>query len=122
MGALVVREIRVPDSWGEMMRRIQLFEILGRRVIDSEGETIGHLEEIEAEQGSESCLIQAYLVEHRKMLDRLSTWALTSSMQKALSRRSASKPFRIPWHQMDLSDPRHPRTLIPKSELHRTVD
>jgi sporulation protein YlmC with PRC-barrel domain len=104
------------------MQRIQLIEILGRRVIDSDGETIGHLGEIEAEQGSESCLIQAYLVEHRLLLDRLGTWTLTSSTQKARSRRSKSKPFRVPWDQMDLSDPRHPKTLVPKSELHRTVD
>jgi sporulation protein YlmC with PRC-barrel domain len=104
------------------MQRIRLLEILGRRVIDSNGETIGHLEEIEAEQGSESCLVQAYLVEHRKLLDRLSTWALTSSMQEALSRRSTSKPFRVPWHQMDLSEPRRPKTRVPKSELRQTVD
>jgi sporulation protein YlmC with PRC-barrel domain len=104
------------------MKRIEICQILGRKVVDIDGVTIGHLEEIEAEQGPDSCLIQAYLVEHRKLLDRLSTWALTSSMQKTLSSRSDSKPFRVAWHQMDLSDPQHPKTRVPKSELRRRVD
>jgi sporulation protein YlmC with PRC-barrel domain len=104
------------------MKRVQLIEMLGRKVVDSEGVTLGHLEEIELERGAENCLVQAYLVEHRGILDRMSTWTLTSSMQNALSKRSSSKPFRVPWHELDLSDPRHPRTLVPKSSLRRVVD
>lgn len=104
------------------MRHVQLLEMLGRKVVDSEGVTLGHLEEIELERGPESCLVQAYLVEHRGLLDRLSTWTLTSSMHNALSKRSSSKPFRVPWDEMDLSDPRHPRTRVPRSSLRRVVD
>ena len=104
------------------MRQLRLLEILGRKVVDSEGVTLGHLEEIEMERGAESCPVQAYLVEHRGLLDRMSSWTLTSSMQKALSRRSSKKPYRVPWDEMDLSDPRHPRTLVPKSALRRVID
>lgn len=101
------------------MKRLELRHILGRRVVDSEGEPIGHLEEIEAERGDEFCTINSYIVEHRGLLDRVSSWALTSSLQSKLSRRSSSQPYRIAWNQMDLSDPEHPRALIPKDLLDR---
>jgi len=101
------------------MSELQLRKILGAKVYDSEGEHIGRLEEIEAERGDESCAIVSYLVEHRGLLDRISTWALTSSMQKKLSRKSSSQPYRVGWDQMDISDPHHPRTVVPKELLAR---
>lgn len=101
------------------MRQVQLREILGRKVLDPYGETVGHLEEIEADRGEKECVIRAYIVEHHGLLDRVSSWALTSSMQRALQRRSEDKPYRVPWDQMDMSDPRRPRTLLPKTELPR---
>jgi sporulation protein YlmC with PRC-barrel domain len=99
------------------MREIQLRDILGLKVVDSEGEPIGKLEEIEAERGDDSCSITSYLVEHRGILDRLSSWAVTSGVQKKLANHS--RPYRVAWDQMDLSDPHHPRTLVPKDLLKR---
>jgi len=99
------------------MKELQLREMLGVKVVDSEGEHIGRLEEIEAERGDEICEIRAYIVEHRGLLDRISSWALTSSIQDRLSRKS--QPYRVSWDQMDLSDPQRPRTLVPKELLHR---
>jgi len=101
------------------MIELQLRKMLGAKVYDSEGAHIGRLEEIEAERGDESCAIVSYLVEHRGPLDRISTWALTNSMQKKLSRRSSAEPYRIGWDQMDLSDPHKPKTLVPKELLTR---
>ncbi len=99
------------------MRELQLREMLGARVVDSEGEHIGRLEEIEAERGEEHCLINFYIVEHRGLRDRISSWALTSSMRKKLSEKRKDQPYRIPWNQMDLSDPHNPRVLVPKELL-----
>lgn len=101
------------------MREIQLRDILGVKVVDSEGEDIGKLEEIEAERGEDSCSITSYLVEHRGLLDRLSSWAVTSGMQKRLAKHS--RPYRVAWNQMDLSDPHHPKTLVPKELLERAT-
>ncbi len=101
------------------MNQLQLRKMLGARVYDSEGHHIGRLEEIEAERGDESCAIVSYIVEHRGLLDRISTWALTSAMQNKLSRKSSSEPYRIGWDQMDLSDPHKPKTLVPKELLVR---
>jgi sporulation protein YlmC with PRC-barrel domain len=101
------------------MRELELRKMLGARVVDSEGEHIGRLEEIVAERGEQSCEINSYIVEHRGLLDRISSWALTSSMRKSLSKKQSSQPYRVAWNQMDLSDPHHPRTLVPKDLLER---
>lgn len=101
------------------MSELHLRKMLGAKVYDSEGVHIGRLEEIEAERGDESCAIVSYFVEHRGLLDRISTWALTSSMRKKLSRKSSSEPYRVGWDQMDLTDPHRPRTLVPKELLAR---
>ena len=101
------------------MKHVELREMLGRPVVDSEGVHIGRLEEIEAERGEEYCVIDYYIVEHRGLLDRVSTWALSASLQSKLARRKSSQPYRVAWDQMDISDPRHPRTLVPKELLPR---
>jgi sporulation protein YlmC with PRC-barrel domain len=99
------------------MKELQLRDILGVRVVDSEGEHIGRLEEIEAERGDEFCEVVAYIVEHRGILDRISSWVVTSGLQKRL--RGHSRPYRVAWNQIDLTDPHHPRTLVPKELLER---
>jgi sporulation protein YlmC with PRC-barrel domain len=101
------------------MRTIELRALLGKKVFDSEGQPLGHLEEIEAERGDEYCVVNSYLVEHRGVLDRISSWALTASMREKLERRASARPYRVAWNQMDLSDPDHPRTLVPKDALER---
>jgi sporulation protein YlmC with PRC-barrel domain len=101
------------------MRELRLFEILGREVVDSEGKYAGRVEEIEAERGDDVSLIKSYLVVHRGPIDRVQTWALSAVIQKSIPVREKSRPYRVPWDQMDMSDPEHPRILVPQSELSR---
>jgi sporulation protein YlmC with PRC-barrel domain len=101
------------------MRELRLFEILDRKVVDSEGKYAGRVEEIEAERGDDVSLIKSYLVVHRGLLDRIQTWALAGSIRKSIPVREKSTPYRVPWDQMDMSDPDHPRILVPQSELSR---
>lgn len=101
------------------MREIHLYEILGRKVCDANGEYAGCLEEIEVERGDEVCPVKSYLVEHRGLMSRITAWALADSLQKAIPVSEDSLPYRVPWDQMDLSDPEHPRITVAKSELRR---
>lgn len=101
------------------MRELRLFEILGRKVVDFEGKYAGRIEEIEAERGDDVSLIKSYLVVHRGLLDRIQTWTLAGSIRKSIPVREKSTPYRVPWDQMDMSDPDHPRILVPQSELSR---
>jgi sporulation protein YlmC with PRC-barrel domain len=101
------------------MKELQLFEFLGNKVLDADGKYAGRIEEIEVERGDEVCAVKSYLVERRGVLDRLQTWVFAAPIQKSIPVREKSKPYRVPWDKMDLSDPRHPRILVPQSELSR---
>jgi hypothetical protein len=103
------------------MREFRLVKVLGKKVRDAEGIYIGRLEEIEAERGDTGCRIIAYLVEHRGLLDRVSSWALSSPLRQKLSRRRSSQPYRVFWNQMDLTSPQGPRTLVPRDMLDRAT-
>lgn len=100
---------------------MQIREILGVKVVDANGTGIGRLEEIEATRGDDVCAIEAYIVEHRGLLDRVSSWALTSSLRDKFPLGESSRPYRIAWDEMDLSDPRHPRALVPRESLRRVA-
>lgn len=101
------------------MKELNLYEILGRKVCDANGEYAGCLEEIEVERGDEACAVKSYLVEHRGLMSRITAWALADSLQKAIPVKEESLPYRVPWDQMDLADPEHPRITVAKSELKR---
>lgn len=101
------------------MRELHLYEMLGRKVYDANDKYAGRLEEIEVERGDDSCAIKCYLVAHRGFMGRITSWALADSLQKSIPISEESLPYRVPWDQMDLSDPEHPRLTVPQSELRR---
>jgi sporulation protein YlmC with PRC-barrel domain len=101
------------------MKEITISELLGKRVVDSEGQRIGRIHEVRVERGDESCPVKEYLVGKRAILQRLATWAVPAHIGGMIESRIA-KGFGIRWDQMDLSDPEHPRTTVPKKELSRT--
>jgi sporulation protein YlmC with PRC-barrel domain len=101
------------------MRELHMYEFLGRKVHDADGKYAGALEEVEVERGDEFCAVKNYLVQHRGLIDRITAWALTQSIRKAIPVREKSKPYRVPWDKMDLTDPQHPRITVPQSELQR---
>lgn len=101
------------------MKELHLYETLGRKVHDANGEYAGRLEELEVERGDESCLVMNYLVQRRGLVSRITAWALSDSLQKAIPTSEKSLPYRVPWELMDLSDPEHPRITVPQKELKR---
>ena len=100
------------------MKEISISELLGKRVVDSEGQRIGRIHEVRVQRGDEFCPVEEYLVGKRAMLQRLATWAVPAGIAGMLESRFA-KGFGIRWDQMDLSDPDHPRTTVRKEELSR---
>lgn len=101
------------------MKQIHLFEILGRKVHDSDGKYAGCLEEIEVQRGDESCPVESYLVYRRGLIARVTAWALSDSLRKAIPKSEKSLPYRVPWDLMDLSDVARPRITIPRGQLER---
>jgi len=91
--------------------------LLGRKVCDVNGEKVGRIEEFVVETSDNACLVEAYLVGASAVIDRLSAWSLVRPIQKVLRGRSVISSYRVPWEEMDLSDPEHPKLKVQRSEL-----
>ena len=90
--------------------------LLGRKVRDANGEKVGRIEEFDVERADNACLIKAYLLGTSAVIDRLSAWTLIRPIGRSLRGR-AFHVYHVPWDQMDLSDPEHPRLRVSRSEL-----
>jgi hypothetical protein len=90
--------------------------LIGRKVRDANGDKVGRIEELRVKQDEKACLVEAYLVGTSALIDRLSAWSLVRPINKVLRGRVISV-YEVPWDEMDLTDPEHPKLHIPKSEL-----
>jgi len=100
------------------MKEVHVEHLLGRRVVDSEGRSVGRIHEIVAERGHSACSVESFHVGKRALVERLANWAVPARFGRVIQSR-LTRPFSIPWEQLDLSDPAHPRTTVPKKELRR---
>ncbi len=101
------------------MKEISVEQLLDKQVVDCDGRKVGRIHDIRVDRGEESCPVEAYLVGERALLQRLASWAVPAHIGRSIQARLA-RPFAIPWDQMDLGDPHHPRATVRKKELHRT--
>jgi hypothetical protein len=92
--------------------RIEL--LLGRKVVANDGETVGRIEEICAEQRDRGLVVTEYLLGPYAIMERLSVSGLVRSFLNLPPRRSG---YRVPSEKLDLSDARHPRMTCSLPEL-----
>ena len=102
----------------EMSREINLALLLGRKVLDAEGKTVGRIEEVIAERRSGEYVVREYLLGRAALLNRF------SARVKGLTKlRLFGKPshdgYRVPWDKLDLSDEERPRLTCDKDKLKR---
>ena len=100
------------------MSEIRLELLVGREVHDADGKSVGRIEEVRGEKRGRDLLVEAYLVGASALVERLAAWSLVRPVRGALG-DSLYSMYRVPWNEMDLSDPHHPRLTISKSELRR---
>ena len=91
--------------------------LLGTKVCDLNGEDVGRIEEFHVQRDESSCRIDAYLVGASGVIDRLSAWTLVRPIAKLLKSRKLLTAYEIPWEDMDLSDPRHPKLRTARRDL-----
>jgi sporulation protein YlmC with PRC-barrel domain len=91
--------------------------LIGTKVRDIDGEKVGRIEEIRVERDEKSCVVDAYLIGASALIERLSAWTLVRPVARFLHSRNAYSLYRVPWQDMDLTDPRHPRLRVAKHEL-----
>src|SRR4051812_49410080 len=91
-------------------RRIHLERLMGHQVLDSQGEAAGRIEELIARRDGTSCVVRAYVLGREGLAERLSVAGVSSLFVGLLgARRHAPRSRRVPWDQMDLTDPQRPR-------------
>jgi sporulation protein YlmC with PRC-barrel domain len=91
--------------------------LLDRRVVDSDGDFIGRLEEARAEVVSGECRVLEFHVGKLAVLERLGSVALFGSLIRTLGGKRFYRTYVVPADRMDLSDPGHLRATVPMREL-----
>lgn len=93
-----------------MKSDVRLELLLNRRVVDANGVKVGRIEEVLAERHGDELLVSQYLVGIDGLFRSLSIRHFGAGVLRFLgARASSTKPHRIPWDKLDLSDPEHPR-------------
>lgn len=98
-------------------KELNLELLLGKCVIDANGDRVGRIEEIRAEQQDNEWIVTEYLVGINAVVERLSAWNLGTSFLRMFGARKLNHSYRIPWDKLNLSDPHHPRLLCTTEEL-----
>ena len=91
--------------------------LIGTKVSDLSGINVGRIEELRFERDGESCRIQSYLIGGSAMIERLSAWTLVRPVARALRARKLYSLYEVPWQDMDLNDPEHPKLRVAKADL-----
>jgi sporulation protein YlmC with PRC-barrel domain len=86
-----------------MSRQVRVQDLMGRRVRDADGKVIGRIMEISATVRGKECTIDSYHLGATAFLQRL---GIGAGRLIGLSR--SREPQKIPWQELDLSDPERP--------------
>jgi len=86
-------------------QKVHLELLLGKLVRDTEGARVGRIRSVRAEMEGEDCVVRDY---------DLGAAALMSRLGISMFQRT---PLRVPWEQLDLSDPEQPRLRCTVAEL-----
>lgn len=104
-------------STGEAgVRELHVERLIGRKIRDAAGRKLGRIEELVAEwQGTDLVVVEVH-VGPGALLERLIDLATLVPYSGALQRQLRHLR-RIPWHQLDLSDPDRPKATVRREEL-----
>lgn len=88
-------------------REIRIEELLGARVRDAEGRTVGRIEEIRAVPDGDGLVVSHYLLGPTGWRERLSLRGLSLRLRTLRGARRSGLQ-RLSWEALDVSDPRRP--------------
>ena len=98
-------------------RRVRLQDLLGRSVYDTNSERVGRIEELEAEQTGDGCHVTMFVLGGSGLLERLAVGGFKRLFGPSRGEKGDAKAQRVPWQQMDLSNPKRPKLRCTKAEL-----
>jgi hypothetical protein len=94
------------------VQKVHVELLLGCRVRDADGTVIGRIESIRAERRGDHCFVEEYQLGAAAYLSRLGI-----STASLVGWPLARQPLRVPWDQLDLSDPQQPRLRCTLQQL-----
>ena len=93
-------------------RKVHLEQLLGKLVRDPDDAKVGRILSVHAEIEGDECTVRAYDLGAAALLENLGI-----SILRVAHGIFSMEPLRVPWDQLDLSDPEHPRLRCPLAEL-----
>jgi len=94
-----------------MSKSVRVEFLFGRRVRDARNKVVGRIECIFAKWDGQDCVVERYDLGPGAMLERFGVSAAS------LVGWPAAEPLRVPWDQLDLSDPERPCLRCTLEEL-----
>ena len=103
------------------MREITVSRLVGRRVRDSEGRSVGRIEELVCEielhaQGREY-VVREICVGTFGLFEALAGSAFARSILRLAGLSGRVEGYRVPWEWLDLREPERPRLTRRREEL-----
>jgi len=89
----------------QALREVHVEKLLGRRVRDASGRVVGRIEEIHTDDKG---VVSEFLLGPAALWERLGQSTLELPFVRLLGLQRSD--HRVPWNELDLSDPDHPRT------------
>ena len=102
-----------------VFREARVESLLGERLRDRDGRSLGRIEEFVAEfHGTDLVLVEVHLG-RGALLERLGELSTLLPLFGPLQHRLQQR-MRVRWDQLDLTDPDRPRVTVRQDELERT--
>jgi mono/diheme cytochrome c family protein len=99
------------------MATVNLEHLAGRRVLSLRGKSVGRIEEIRAERHGDDVVVTEFHIGIFAAFERLSGSAIGIAMLDLFRLRHRDCLYRIPWDQIDISDPVRPRLRCTLEQL-----
>jgi len=101
------------------VRECRVESLIGRRVVDVDGKSVGRIEEILADYVNEEYVVREFHVGAFAAFERLGDGMLGRGVLRLIGGKRIYSGYVVPWQVMDLTDPAHPRLTVAKAELSR---
>jgi hypothetical protein len=101
------------------MSEVRVERLLGKWVLDSEGEKVGRVEELLAADQDGECRILEYHLGHYGALEAIGAAGRLGAAFVRIFFNPSHEGYAVRWDRMDLSDPAHPRLTCRRAELPR---
>lgn len=98
------------------MREINIELLVGRAVISKTGKTIGHIEEMRAEEQGDDLVITEFHVGSYAAMERVSAYSIGARLLTLLGLRRQRGGYRIRWDQINFNSS-GPQLVCDEEEL-----